>query len=95
MLLDDLVFPRQDVRPIDFQPADLKSQFRAILEMIVNLRVVQQHFGGNASDMQAGSAEKGILLHDHRLQPQFAGPDRRHISARTTPDNRYIVLCHS
>ena len=95
MLLDDLVFPRQDVGPVDFQPADLKSQFRAILEMIVNLRVVQQHFGGNTPDMQAGSAEKGILLHDDRLQPQFAGPDRRHISARAAPDNRYIVLCHS
>ena len=95
MLLDDLVFPRQDVRPIDFQPADLKSQFRAILEMILNLRVMQQHLGGNAPDVQAGSAEKGILLHNDRLQSQFAGPDRRYISARTAPDNRYIVLCHS
>jgi len=54
-----LSFPRQDVRPVDFQPADLKSQFRAILEMIVNLRVVQQHLGGNAPDVQTGSAEKG------------------------------------
>src|SRR2546425_7086080 len=58
-LFRSLVLPRKYVRPVDFQPADLKSQFRAIFEMIVNLRVMQQHFGGNAPDVQTGSAEKG------------------------------------
>src|SRR5882762_2935636 len=69
--------------------------FRAILKMIVNLRVVQEYFGGDAPDMQAGSAQKGILLNDDRLQPQFARPDRRHVSARAATDNRNIVFCHA
>ena len=49
MLLDDLVLPRQDVGPVDFQPADLEPQLRAILELIVNLGVMQQHLGRNAA----------------------------------------------
>ncbi len=95
MLLDDFVFSRQDIGPIDFQPADLEPQLRAILELIVNLGVMEQHFGGNAADVQASPAEIRILFHHHRLQSKFASTDRRHIPARTTPDNRHIVLCHS
>ncbi len=95
MLLDDFVFSRQDIGPIDFQSADLEPQLRAILELIVNLGVMQQHFRGNAADVQAGASEKGVLFHHHRLQSKFASTDRSHVPARTTPDNRHIVLCHS
>src|SRR5438876_4507438 len=41
MLLDDLVLPREDIGPVDFQPADFEPQLRAILELIVNLGVMQ------------------------------------------------------
>ena len=51
MLLDDFVFSRKDVCPVDFQPADLESQLRPVLELIVDLGVMQQHLGGDAPDV--------------------------------------------
>ena len=95
MLLNDFVFARQDICPIDLQPANLKPQFRPILEVIVYVGVVQQNLRRNASDMQTSASEKRVLLHDDGLQSKFASPDRRHIPSRTAPDNRHIILCHS
>ena len=56
---------------------------------------MKQHFGGNATNMQTGAAQKGIFLHDHSFQSKFAGTNRGHIPARTASDNCYIVLCHA
>ncbi len=95
MFLDDLVLARQHVRPVDFQPADLESQLGAVFEMVVNLSVMQQHLGRNATDVQASSAQVGIFLNHYRFQAKFACPDGRHIATRTASDNRHIVLCHS
>src|SRR5271168_3471525 len=68
MLFDDFVFARQDVGPIHVQAADFEAQFGAIFEVIVNFRVVQQHLGGNAANVQTGAAKIGVFLHDHGLQ---------------------------
>src|SRR6266851_362885 len=95
MLLDDFVFSREDVGPVDFQPADFETQLGAILELIVNLGVMQQHLGGNAANVQAGPAQVGILFHNNDFQAKLARADRRHVPARTASDNRHIVLCHS
>ena len=37
----------------------------------------------------------GILLDYDGFQSQLARPNRRHISARPAPDNRYVVLSHA
>src|SRR5260370_16593703 len=91
----DFVFSRQDIGPVDFQPADLEPQLRAILELIVNLGVMEQHFCGNAADVQAGAAEKGGLFHHHRLQSKFASTHRRPDPAPTTPHNPPTALSPS
>src|SRR5882757_6510660 len=91
----DLVFARQDVGPIDFQAADLEAQLRAVFEMVVNVGVVQQHFGGDAANVQAGAAEKGIFLHHDGLETQLAGTNGGYIPARSAADNRHVVLCHA
>jgi hypothetical protein len=95
VLFYDFVFAGQDVGPINLQPADLETQLRAIFEMIVDIRVVKQHFGGNAADVQASSAEEGIFLHDDGLKAQLAGADSGDIPARSTADNCHVVLCHA
>ena len=67
MLLDDFVFSRKDVGPIDFKPADFEAQLRAVFEVIVNFGVMQQHLGGNTADVKASPAEIRILFHNHRF----------------------------
>ena len=95
MFFYDLVFAGQDVGPIHRQTTDFESQFRSKLEMVINIGVVQQYFGGNASDVQAGAAKKGIFFDNHSLQAQFARANRGYISARPAPDNRNVVLSHA
>ena len=63
--------------------------------MIINIRVVQQHLGGNAADVQAGAAQVWIFLHHDGLQSQLTGANGRHVSARPAPDDRYVVLSHT
>ena len=95
MLLYDFVLAREDVAPVDFEPADLEAEFRAVFEVIVDVGVVQQHLGGNAADVQAGAAEKRIFLDDDGLQAQLAGADGGDIPARSAADNCHVVLCHA
>ena len=63
--------------------------------MLVDIGVVQQNFGGDAADVQAGAAKKRVLFDYNGLQPEFAGANGRHVAARTAPDNRHIVLSHA
>src|SRR4029077_9719078 len=55
---------------------------------------MEQNFGGDATDVQAGSAEEGIFLDNDRFQAKFTGANRCYVAARTASDDRYIVLCH-
>ncbi len=95
VLFYDFVFARKDIAPIDLQAADLEAQLRAVFEMVVNVGVMEQHFGGDAADVQAGAAEEGIFLDDYGLEAQFAGTDGGHIPARSAADNCHVVLCHA
>ena len=95
VLVDDFFFARQHVGPVDLHPADFKTQFSAIFDVVVDIRVMQQHFGGNAADVQAGAAQERVLLDDNRLQAKFARANRSNVTARTAPDDRHIVLSHS
>jgi hypothetical protein len=63
--------------------------------MIVNIGGVQQNFGGDTTDVQAGAAQERIFLNDDGLQSKFACANRGHVATRSAPDNRYIVLCHT
>jgi hypothetical protein len=63
--------------------------------MIVNVRVVQEHLGGNAADVQAGAAQKRIFFDDRYLQSPLSGANRSHISTGTTPNHDKIVFSQS
>ena len=68
------------------------AEFFGVLEVIVDVGVQKQILGGNAADVQAGSAPLVVLLDDRRFQAQLAGADRRHISARATADHHQVVF---
>jgi len=58
MFLYDLVLAGEDARPLHFDVFYLKPKFLGALEMVVDVRMVQEDLGGNTTDVQAGAAEK-------------------------------------
>ena len=87
VLIDDFLFARQDRRPIHFHIFHVEAEFRGVLEGVVNFRVMQQHFGGDAADVQAGAADVGIFLNDRGFQSVLPGANRGYIAARSAADN--------
>ena len=77
------------------RPADFKSQFIGVLEMVVHLSVIQQDFRGNAPDVQAGPTEVGIFFDNNCLQTQFSGANCRYVSAGPASNDCNIVFCHA
>ena len=51
---------------------------------------VDDRLGRDAADMEAGSAEP-VLLDEHRVEPEFAGADRRDIAAGTAADDQDLA----
>src|SRR6185437_1567538 len=82
VLVNDLRLALDHRRPIHFHVLDFEAKFRRALEVVVNLRVVQQDFRGNAADVQTRSAQERIFLDAHGLQAPLPGANRRHVAAR-------------
>ena len=92
VFLDDLVFARENRRPIDFYVFHFEAEFFGALEMIVNIRVVQENFGGDAAYVQASAAEKRIFFDDRDFQSPLRGANRGDVSARSAADDHDIVF---
>src|SRR5690348_6430044 len=92
MFLDDFVLAGQHGRPIDFDVFCFKPKFLGALKVVVNICVVQKYLGGNAAYMQAGTAEKRILLDYGCLEPPLACTNRGDITAGAAPDDHEIIF---
>ena len=90
MFFDDLVFAREDGGPIDFYIFHFEAEFFGALEMIVNIGVVQENFGGDAAHMQASTAEEGIFFDDGDFQAPLRGANGGDVSARSAADDHDI-----
>src|SRR5580704_5119654 len=95
VLGDDFVFARQDVGPIDYQAGNLEPEFGAVFEVIVDIGVVKKDFRGDAADVKASAAEKGILFNYDRFETKFAGADGGNVAARTTANNCHVIFRHA
>ena len=71
---------------------DFDAELLRALARFVDFGVMQQDFGGNAADVQAGAAEKAVLFDDQCLQAPLRGADGGYIAAGPAADNRQIVL---
>ena len=59
-----------------------------VQEVLPDFGGMEQRLGGNATDVQAGAAEFGILLDDCCFQSVLTGADRRGVAAGAAADNR-------
>ena len=95
MFLDDLILAGENRRPVDFHILHLETKLFRSLEVIVDIGMVQKHFGRDAADVQACPAEKRVLFDDGGLQTPLRGPNRRNVSAGTTADNHQVIFSQS
>ena len=80
-LLGYLIFVRNDLLEIDLYAVNFNTDILAlILDILDQLRAVKQALGGDAADVQAGTA-KVLTLNDGHLCAELSKPDRRNIAA--------------
>ena len=91
-LLTIFCFAREDRRPVHFHIFHFEAEFGGALEVVVDFGVMQEHFRGNAADVQAGAADVGIFFDDGGLQPILPGANRGDVPARSAADNHQIIL---
>lgn len=78
---------RNDLPEIDLYIVNLNTDILAlILDILDQLRAVKQALGGDAADVQAGTA-KVLTLNDGHLCAELSKPDRRNIAAGAAADN--------
>src|ERR1700686_2079354 len=63
--------------------------------MIVNIRMVQKHLGGNTTHVQASAAKIGVFFDYDGLQSKFTGANGCYVTPRAATDDRNIVLSHT
>ena len=92
MFLYDFVFAREDGGPIDFYIFHFEAEFFGAFEVIVNVGVVQENFGGDAAYVQASAAEERIFFDDGDFQAPLRGANAGDVSAGSAADYYDIVF---
>jgi hypothetical protein len=63
--------------------------------LVIHLGGLQQGFGGDAADVQAGAAQRGALFNAGDLQAQLRRADGANITAGAGTDHDNVeILCH-
>src|SRR3990172_539028 len=95
MLADDILLPRLHRRPIEFRNSALDAKFLAIAYEVINLGVVEQGLGWNATHIQAGAPQPVVFFDHGCLETPLRRADGRHISSRAAAQDYQIkVFCH-
>src|SRR5690348_13499313 len=92
VLLHHFIFARHHRGPVDLHVFYFKAEFLGALEVIVDIGVMQKNLCRNATDVQAGPAEKRVFFDHRSLQSPLRGANRGNVSARTAPDDHKIIF---
>ena len=80
---------------IEFRRGDADAHFRkGVPGLLEHFGGIQQRLRRHASDIEAGAAERRVLLDHGDLHAELRGADRADISARTGADDNEIVSGH-
>ena len=63
-----------------------------MLGHVIVVRVVEESFAGDASNVETGSSQSSILLNTHCLHAQLSCLDSSNISSWSRPDNNKINI---
>ena len=77
MFGDDLVFAVEDQREIQARILAADAVFDGVLEMLPNVRRMQEGFGGNAAYMEAATAQFRVFFDYSDLQAVLSRTNSR------------------
>ena len=93
---DGFVFLGHHLGDVDFQLAGLDAHpGEVFLRTAIKVRCVEEGFGGDTADIQAGTAQRAAGFDTGNLQPELSCADRAIVAAgAATDDDDVIGLCH-
>jgi hypothetical protein len=74
---------------------NLKPEFGAVFEVIVDIGVVKKDFRRDAADVKASAAEEGIFFNYDSFETKFSGADGGNVATRTTANNCHVIFRHA
>jgi len=78
---------------IEAEPVELDAPLgEALAGLRIQVRVVEEGLGGDASDVETRAAQGGSPLHAGRAQTQLGRLDGAHVAPRPGPDENHIIL---
>ena len=92
MFGDDIVFALEDDGPVELRRAEVvDAHVGGVLELIPQLGVVEDGFGGDAAPVEAGAAEFRLLFNQRNLEAIFAGADGSRVAGRAAAEDGDVV----
>ena len=96
-----LVLAREHPAEVELHVAGLDAvRGQQMAHVVVVVRGVEQRLRGDAPDVQAGAAERGLpariepCVHARGAEAELRGPNRCHVSAGTGADDHYVEVVH-
>ena len=92
VLIDHALLPRLDDAPVELHVADGDAELFCFLDLLPDVRVLEQRLGGDAAAMETGASDERVLLDDRDLQAELPGADTGHVASRSAADDDDVVL---
>src|SRR3972149_5434834 len=96
LLRDHLALALHHFLPVERGARNLDAELARPLDVVVDFRLEEQGFGGDAAHVQASAAELGVLFDERGLQAVLGGAEGGGVAARAAADDRYVIraVCH-
>ena len=95
VLADDVVLVGQHLVPVDRHLGAHEAHFlKVFMGFVQRVAGVQQRLRGDATDVQAGAAERVAAFDNGGLQSQLGAADGADIAPRTGADDDDVEVCH-
>lgn len=79
-------------RQVELDVANVNATALGVVQRrVVDMRVVEQRLGRNATHIQAGATESATVLNTRSTQAELRSLDRRDIAARTATDDDHVI----
>ena len=91
-LAHHLVLVGQQLGRVDHRRGEADAQVGEMLDLVHHRGDVQQCLAGDAADVEAHPAQRGITFDQHHLQAQVGGAEGGRVAARAGAEHEHVAL---
>jgi hypothetical protein len=77
---------------IELRRTKIDTKIRHVTHFVHDGGHMQQGLGRNAAHVQADPAQRGIALHQHDLEAEIGGAERRAVATRAAAEHEHVAL---